>query len=44
MTHDEMIQAYSAEVRHFHNLKHIEDCLAMLDRVAGLLHGLGARR
>jgi predicted metal-dependent HD superfamily phosphohydrolase len=36
MTQDEMTQTYSAEGRHYHNLKHIEDCLAMLDRVAGL--------
>lgn len=31
-----MIQAYSAESRHYHNLRHIEDCLAMLGHVAGL--------
>jgi predicted metal-dependent HD superfamily phosphohydrolase len=36
MTKDEMIQAYSAPDRHYHNLKHIEDCLAALDGVAGL--------
>jgi predicted metal-dependent HD superfamily phosphohydrolase len=36
MTTDEMIQAYSAPDRHYHNLMHIEDCLAALDGVAGL--------
>ena len=36
MTKDEMIQAYSAPGRHYHNLKHIEDCLAALDGVSGL--------
>jgi len=36
MTRDDMVQAYSAEGRHYHNLRHIEDCLAMLDGVAGL--------
>jgi predicted metal-dependent HD superfamily phosphohydrolase len=35
MTRDNMIAAYSAEGRHYHNLKHIEDCLAALDGVAG---------
>jgi predicted metal-dependent HD superfamily phosphohydrolase len=36
MTRDDMIQAYSAPGRHYHNLTHIEDCLAALDGVAGL--------
>lgn len=36
MTQSEMIQAYSAPGRHYHNLKHIEDCLAELDGVEGL--------
>jgi predicted metal-dependent HD superfamily phosphohydrolase len=36
MTRDEMIQAYSSAGRHYHDLRHIEDCLAKLDRVAGL--------
>jgi predicted metal-dependent HD superfamily phosphohydrolase len=36
MTHEEMIAAYSAPDRHYHNLKHIEDCLAALEGVAGL--------
>lgn len=31
-----MIRAYSATDRHYHNLKHIQDCLAALDSVAGL--------
>jgi predicted metal-dependent HD superfamily phosphohydrolase len=36
MTREEMIQAYSVEGRHYHNLNHIEDCLAMLEGVVGL--------
>ncbi len=36
MTRDEMIQAYASPGRHYHDLTHIEDCLAKLDRVAGL--------
>jgi predicted metal-dependent HD superfamily phosphohydrolase len=36
MTHDEMIAAYAAPGRHYHNLKHIEDCLAALEGVSGL--------
>ena len=36
MTHDEMIAAYAAPTRHYHNLRHIEDCLAALARVSGL--------
>jgi predicted metal-dependent HD superfamily phosphohydrolase len=39
MTKDEMIQAYSAPGRHYHNLRHIEDCLATLDGVTGLSAG-----
>jgi predicted metal-dependent HD superfamily phosphohydrolase len=36
MTHDEMIAAYSGTGRYYHNLKHIEDCLAALEGVSGL--------
>lgn len=36
MTRDEMILAYRSPGRHYHDLRHIEDCLAKLDRVAGL--------
>jgi len=36
MTRDEMIETYSAPGRHYHDLTHIEDCLAKLNRVAGL--------
>ncbi|UFZ06084.1 phosphohydrolase [Bradyrhizobium ontarionense] len=36
MTHDDLVAAYSATGRHYHDLRHIEDCLAWLDRVAGL--------
>lgn len=36
MTKDEMIQAYSAPGRHYHNIGHIEDCLAALESVTGL--------
>ncbi|MGJ4946988.1 HD domain-containing protein [Bradyrhizobium sp. HKCCYLS20291] len=36
MTHEELVAAYSAPGRHYHDLSHIEDCLARLDRVAGL--------
>jgi predicted metal-dependent HD superfamily phosphohydrolase len=36
MTYDEMIAAYAAPGRHYHNLKHIEDCLAALESVSGL--------
>jgi predicted metal-dependent HD superfamily phosphohydrolase len=36
MTEDDMIQAYSAAGRHYHNLQHITDCLAALDGLAGL--------
>ena len=36
MTRDEMIPAYRSPGRHYHDLRHIEDCLAKLDRVAGL--------
>jgi predicted metal-dependent HD superfamily phosphohydrolase len=32
MTHDDLIAAYSAEGRHYHDLRHVEDCLALLDR------------
>ncbi|WP_315720461.1 MULTISPECIES: phosphohydrolase [unclassified Bradyrhizobium] len=36
MTRDDLIAAYSAPGRHYHDLRHVEDCLAWLDRVAGL--------
>lgn len=37
MTRDEMIRAYSAPGRHYHDVRHIEDCLAALDGVGGLI-------
>jgi predicted metal-dependent HD superfamily phosphohydrolase len=36
MNRDELIAAYSAPSRHYHNLAHIEDCLAALARVENL--------
>ncbi|MEY9359033.1 putative metal-dependent HD superfamily phosphohydrolase [Bradyrhizobium yuanmingense] len=36
MTRDELAAAYAAPGRHYHNLAHIEDCLAALARVEGL--------
>src|SRR6266404_260732 len=36
MTHDELIAAYTAPGRHYHNLAHIEDCLAALTHVDNL--------
>ncbi|MGJ4997367.1 HD domain-containing protein [Bradyrhizobium sp. HKCCYLS3077] len=39
MTHDELVAAYTAPGRHYHDLGHIEDCLARLDRVADLSVG-----
>lgn len=36
MTHDELVAAYTAPGRHYHNLAHIGDCLAALARVDGL--------
>ncbi|MCA1509927.1 phosphohydrolase [Bradyrhizobium sp. NBAIM01] len=36
MTRDELVAAYAAPGRHYHNLAHIEDCLAALSRVEGL--------
>jgi len=36
MTHEEMIAAYAGSGRHYHNLQHIEDCLAALKGVSGL--------
>ena len=36
MNRDELIAAYAAPGRHYHNLAHIEDCLAALARVEGL--------
>jgi predicted metal-dependent HD superfamily phosphohydrolase len=36
MTRGDVVQAYSAPGRYYHNLQHIEDCLAALDAVDGL--------
>jgi predicted metal-dependent HD superfamily phosphohydrolase len=36
MTSDDLIAAYAAPNRHYHNLAHIEDCLAQLARVNDL--------
>ena len=36
MNHDELVAAYTAPGRHYHNLAHIEDCLAALARVDNL--------
>src|ERR1700760_2239730 len=36
MTRDDLIAAYAAPNRHYHNLAHIEDCLDQLARVDGL--------
>jgi predicted metal-dependent HD superfamily phosphohydrolase len=36
MTRDDLIAAYAAPNRHYHNLAHIEDCLDKLARVEGL--------
>ncbi|MCJ9704041.1 MULTISPECIES: phosphohydrolase [unclassified Bradyrhizobium] len=33
MTREELVAAYAAPGRHYHNLAHIEDCLAALTRV-----------
>ena len=33
MNHDALLAAYTAPGRHYHNLQHIEDCLAALARV-----------
>jgi predicted metal-dependent HD superfamily phosphohydrolase len=33
MTHDELVAGYTAPGRHYHNLSHIEDCLAALARM-----------
>ena len=30
MTHDDLVAAYSAPYRHYHNVRHIEDCLGLL--------------
>ena len=35
MTRDELVAAYTAPGRHYHNLAHIEDCLAALARMEG---------
>ena len=36
MNHDELVAAYTAPGRHYHNLSHIEDCLGALARVDSL--------
>ena len=36
MNRDELIAAYTAPGRHYHNLAHIEDCLGALADVDGL--------
>lgn len=36
MTHDDLVEAYSAPGRHYHDLRHVQDCLRWLDRVADL--------
>jgi len=36
MNHDELVAAYTAPGRHYHNLAHIEDCLSALARVDNL--------
>jgi predicted metal-dependent HD superfamily phosphohydrolase len=36
MNHEELVAAYAAPGRHYHNLTHIEDCLAALAYVDGL--------
>ena len=36
MTREELIAAYTAPGRHYHNLAHIEDCLAALARIEHL--------
>jgi predicted metal-dependent HD superfamily phosphohydrolase len=39
MNREELVAAYAAPGRHYHNLKHIEDCLAALAHVDGLSTG-----
>jgi predicted metal-dependent HD superfamily phosphohydrolase len=36
MTREDLIAAYKAPNRHYHNLAHVEDCLDQLARVEGL--------
>jgi hypothetical protein len=36
MNHDELVAAYTAPSRHYHNLTHIEDCLGALAAVNDL--------
>lgn len=36
MNREQLVAAYAAAGRHYHNLSHIEDCLASLARVEGL--------
>ena len=36
MNREQLIAAYSAPSRHYHNLAHIEDCLAALARIENL--------
>jgi predicted metal-dependent HD superfamily phosphohydrolase len=39
MNHEALLAAYTAPGRHYHNLQHIEDCLAALARVDNLPAG-----
>lgn len=39
MTHDDLVAAYSAPGRHYHDLRHVQDCLTWLEGVAGLSAG-----
>lgn len=39
MTHDDLVAAYSAPGRHYHDLRHVQDCLTWLAGVAGLSAG-----
>jgi predicted metal-dependent HD superfamily phosphohydrolase len=39
MNRDELVAAYSAPGRHYHNLAQIEDCLAALERIDNLSAG-----
>jgi len=36
MTQDDLVAAYSAQGRHYHDLRHVEDCHRLLDGIAGL--------
>jgi predicted metal-dependent HD superfamily phosphohydrolase len=39
MTRDDLIAAYAAPNRHYHDLAHIEDCLDKLTRIDHLSAG-----